>query len=382
MALGIIGVLLIIIFLLAIIVIRQRQGTIEQRHNKNGFRNLLDDSPLGVRIVTEEGETIYANRALLDSYGYDTIEELNTTPVEKRYTPESYTEFQIRREKRKQGDYVPPTYEVNIVRRDSEVRILQVYRKVIVWNGVEQFQVVYHDITDSKRAEKKLRTSSELMRNFAGRLQAVREEERKQIAREIHDELGGALTGLKIECSFLARSLPVIENELVRTSLLNGMNSLMQCIDSTIQTVRRIAMELRPGVLDDLGLIAATEWLINDFQKRTAIRCEWISSVEHIDLDPDLSTALFRIIQEALTNIARHSGATEIRIHLRTYENSIIVEVEDNGKGIDHEKDTSSKSLGLLGMRERALTFGGQVTVKGTPRVGTTVTIEVPLAPR
>jgi len=155
MALGIIGVLLIIIFLLAIIVIRQRQGTIEQRHNKNGFRNLLDDSPLGVRIVTEEGETIYANRALLDSYGYDTIEELNTTPVEKRYTPESYTEFQIRREKRKQGDYVPPTYEVNIVRRDSEVRILQVYHKVIVWNGVEQFQVVYHDITDSKRAEKK-----------------------------------------------------------------------------------------------------------------------------------------------------------------------------------------------------------------------------------
>ncbi len=346
--------------------------------SEENFRRSLDISPLGVRIVTIEGETIYANRAMLDFYGYDSIEELRTTPLKERYTPESYAEFKIRMEKRKRGDYYPSEYDISIVRKDGEVRHLQAFRKEVLWNGEEQFQIIYQDITERKQAEEELRASREEMRALAGRLQAVREEERTQIAREIHDELGGALTGLKIDVSLLTRSALKIENETVRTSLFAGMDSMIKSIDTTIHTVRRIAMKLRPGILDDLGLVAALEWQLKDFEKRTGIRCEFFPPGEDISLDADLSTALFRIFQEALTNVARHSGATEVHVHLRADADSSTLEVEDNGQGIEKEKTQSKESLGLLGMRERAQIFGGQVTITRTPGRGTIVTVEIP----
>ena len=137
-------------------------------------------------------------------------------------------------------------------------------------------------------------------------------------------------------------------------------------------------MELRPGVLDDLGLVAALEWQLKDFQKRTGIRCEFLPPVEDINLDADLSTTFFRIFQEALTNVARHSGATEVHVRLRADADSTSLEVEDNGKGIEKEKTLSTKSLGLLGMKERVQIFGGRITVTGTPGTGTTVTVDIP----
>jgi PAS domain S-box-containing protein len=259
----------------------------------------------------------------------------------------------------------------------------QKYREKILSISIAPFSmgavIVSEDITARKRAEEDLRVSREQMRALAGRLQAVREEERTKVAREIHDELGGALTGLKIDFSFLVRTALKIKSETVRTALLAGMDSMMKSVDATIQTVRRIAMELRPGVLDDLGLIAALEWQLNDFQKHTGIRCEWISSVEYIDLNADLSTALFRIFQEALTNVVRHSGATEVHACLRADADFCILEIKDNGKGIEKRKTLSSKSLGLLGMRERVLIFGGRIVVTGTPGTGTTVTVEMPI---
>jgi len=359
--------------------ITERKQTEEAlRRAEENFRRSLDDSPLGVRIVTIESDTVYANRAMLNIYGYDSIEELKTTPLKERCTPESYAEFKIRMEKRKRGGDGPSEYGISIVRKDGEVRQLQAFRKEIVWDGERQYQVIYNDITERKRAEEELLASREQMRALAGRLQAVREEERTQIAREIHDELGGALTGLKIDFSLLTKAALKIENETVRTSLLAGMDSMNESVDSTIQTVRRIAMELRPDVLDDLGLVAALEWQLKDFEKRTGTRCELFPPVEDVSLDADLSTALFRIFQEALTNVARHSGATEVRVRLRADADSSTLEVEDNGKGIKKEKTLSKESLGLLGMRERAEMFGGRITVTGTPGTGTTVTVEIP----
>jgi len=241
-----------------------------------------------------------------------------------------------------------------------------------------QVAVLFNDITERRQTEEELRASRGQLRALAGRLQAVREEERTQIAREIHDELGGALTGLKIDVSMLTRDALKIENETVRTSLSACMVSMIKSIDSTMQSVRRIAMELRPGVLDDLGLVAALEWQLKDFEKRTGIRCEFFPPAEKISLDADLSTALFRIFQEALTNVARHSGAMEVCVHLSADADSSTLEVEDNGKGIEKKKALSSKSLGLLGMRERAQMFGGRITVTGTPGRGTTVVVEIP----
>jgi signal transduction histidine kinase len=242
----------------------------------------------------------------------------------------------------------------------------------------EMAETLQREEEERKQAEARLRVSREQLRALAGRLQAVREEERTNVAREIHDELGGALTGLKVDLSFLTKSASKIENEAVRTSLLTSTDSINKSIDTTINAVRRIAMELRPGVLDDLGLVAALEWQLKDFEKRTGIRSEFFPPVEEISFDADLSTALFRIFQEALTNVARHSGATEVRVRMDVEADSSTLEVEDNGKGIEKEKTLSSKSIGLLGMRERVQMFGGRFTVTGTPGKGTKVTVEIP----
>jgi len=141
----------------------RRRAEAALRLSEENFRRSLDDSPLGVRIVTAEGETIYANRAILDIYGYDSVEEIRATPVKKRYTPESYAEFKIRREKRKRGDYGPSEYEISIVRKNGEVRYLQVFRKRVLWGGERQFQVIYQDITERKQAEKTLQLITDNM---------------------------------------------------------------------------------------------------------------------------------------------------------------------------------------------------------------------------
>ena len=161
--------------------------------------------------------------------------------------------------------------------------------------------------------------------------------------------------------------------------LLDQMHDTMKHIDKTIKTVRKIATELRPGILDNLGILAALEWQLNEFQKHTGIRCEWISSLEKIDLDRQETTALFRIFQETLTNVARHADATELRVQLRKEANTCVLDVEDNGRGITKNNIDDKKSLGLLGMRERTLAFGGRIDMKGQPGRGTKISVEIPV---
>jgi signal transduction histidine kinase len=163
--------------------------------------------------------------------------------------------------------------------------------------------------------------------------------------------------------------------------LVERTSSMSNLIDQTIQTVRRIATELRPGILDDLGLVAAIEWQAQDFQNRTGIKCEFAPTVEELDLDHDSSTAAFRIFQETLTNVARHSGASIVDVTLNHLDDSVILEIRDNGRGISEAEISGSKSLGLLGMRERAHLLGGRLTISGIPAKGTTVTVRIPISP-
>ena len=233
---------------------------------------------------------------------------------------------------------------------------------------------VTRDITEHKRVEEQLRNSHKQFRALSAHLQSVREEERAMIAREIHDELGQALTGLKMDLSWLSSKLPEDQK-----SLLGKTKSMLGLIDTTIQSVRKISTKLRPGVLDDLGLIAAIEWQVQEFQTRTGIRCKFIAPKEDLTLDKDRSTAVFRIFQETLTNVARHSNANRVKITLKKSNNYLALEVQDNGKGIEESKVCDSKSLGLLGMRERAYYFGGEVKFEGTQGKGTKVTVLIPL---
>jgi signal transduction histidine kinase len=233
---------------------------------------------------------------------------------------------------------------------------------------------VIMESSERKRTEDQLRNSEKQLRALAARLQSVREEERAMIAREIHDELGQVLTGLKIDLFWLSKKLPEDQK-----SLLGKTKSMLELIDTTIQSVRKLSTELRPGVLDNLGLKAAIEWQIGEFQTRTGIRCEFIAPKEDIALDQDCSTAVFRIFQETLTNVVRHSKATRVNITLEKSADHLLLEVQDNGKGIQESKIVDLKSLGLLGMRERALYFGGKVKFEGIQGKGTKVTVLIPL---
>jgi len=221
----------------------------------------------------------------------------------------------------------------------------------------------------------RLRESEDKLRRLAAHLISIREEERAHIAREIHDELGQVLTGLKMEVVWLAKRLR--EQELI-----DKTDSMGKLIDSTVQTVRKIASGLRPEMLDDMGLIAAVGWQAREFQKRTGIRCRVKLPPEGARLDVDVSTTMFRIFQEILTNVARHSRATRVDIELEVGADRVALEVADNGVGISDHDMSGKKSLGLLGMHERALLFGGEVRISGRAGHGTRVSAAIPLRGR
>jgi signal transduction histidine kinase len=227
---------------------------------------------------------------------------------------------------------------------------------------------------ERRKTEEKLRRSHEQLRALSVYLQHVREDERIRISRTVHDELGQALTGLKMDLYWLYSRVPRQLRELHEKA-----KSMSSHIDSTIQTVRRISTELRPGILDDLGLVAALEWQAHEFQKRTGVHCTVASELKETILDEDLNTAFFRIFQEALTNVARHADATKVMVHLSKNRGQLLMGIKDNGRGISEAEITNTKSIGLLGMRERASLLGGKVVVSGVAGKGTTVLVKIPL---
>ena len=231
-----------------------------------------------------------------------------------------------------------------------------------------------------RESEEQFRLSRERMRALAVRLQSAREEERTKVAREIHDELGQALTGLKMELAWLAkRTKPTGEAGAI-SAVKQKFESMSNLLDQTIHTVRRIATELRPGVLDDLGLSAAIEWYLQEFQRRTGLGCDLGMDANRMDyLGPDRSTAVFRIFQEILTNVARHAQATKVSVNITEQGCNLVLKVQDDGRGITEEQVLGTQSLGLLGMQERVHVFGGSISFVGKRGQGTTVLVLIPL---
>lgn len=256
-------------------------------------------------------------------------------------------------------------------RHRKHLEVLVEARTAALASANEQLQ---QEIADHTRAKEELKQSQEQLRDLASHLQHVREEERSRIAREIHDELGQALTALKMDVHWLGLRLPT--DQPVQMNKIKSMSGL---IDTTVQAVRRISSELRPGLLDDLGLTAAIEWQAQEFCGRAGLRCEIRSEPEDIILDQPRSIALFRIFQEALTNIVRHAQATRVQIILEENPETVAMEIRDNGKGITAEKLAASKSFGILGIRERVHSLGGELRISGAPHQGTIVHVSLPL---
>jgi PAS domain S-box-containing protein len=230
------------------------------------------------------------------------------------------------------------------------------------------------DITEQKETERKLKESRNQLRSLAERLQMIREEERSAVSREIHDDLGQVLTALKMDISSLQNKSNVEPSELT-----DRTDKMLELVNSSIQTVKRIATELRPGILDDLGLFSAVEWQVEEFQNRTKINCQLDLEGEIDLIDDEVSIAVFRIFQETLTNITRHSHATHTEVKILCSGNDLIMDVEDNGKGISIEELNSSMSLGIIGMRERVNILRGEFEVSGDPGKGTKVHVKIPL---
>lgn len=234
--------------------------------------------------------------------------------------------------------------------------------------------VTYEDITTEKKVQEDLKRSREELRNLSIHLQSVREEESTRVARKIHDELGQSLTALQMDLSWLTSRLPA-SNKSIRekTKSMSGL------VDATIESVHTITTELRPSLLDDLGLPAAIEWQAADFQKRSGIRCQAHILCSEGAVGKELATAIFRIFQETLTNIARHAKATQSKVALTENERELCLEVTDNGIGITQWQIDDPHSFGMIGMRERAHLWGGTVHVRNAKPSGTTVRVIIPL---
>jgi signal transduction histidine kinase len=231
---------------------------------------------------------------------------------------------------------------------------------------------IQRDVTQRRLEENEILRSRQELRDLTARLQLVREEERTDIAREVHDELGQALTGLKIDLAWL-------RSRMTDRTLVDRVQSIIVRIDGAMDTVRRIATDLRPSVLDDLGLVAAVEWQAREFERSTGIAAQLEVQAEHVELEDICATTAFRILQETLTNVARHANASRVNITLRVSADTLTLEVRDDGRGIKEAEMASPRSLGLLGSRERAFACGGALVIRGVSGKGTTVSLKIPL---
>lgn len=228
--------------------------------------------------------------------------------------------------------------------------------------------------TQRQRTQAQLELSREQLRSLSARLQAAREEERSRIAREVHDELGQQLAGIKMDIAWLRKKLREQQEPLLRKA-----KSMADLIDTTVQSVRKITQELRPGILDDFGLLAAIEWQLQEFQGRHNIETHLSSDVDDAQLDSEGATAVFRVFQETLSNVARHANATRVEVTLEKINDQLVLQVEDNGRGITERELYGAGSLGLLGMRERIHLLAGEIDIRGVPNEGTTVRVRIPL---
>jgi signal transduction histidine kinase len=241
--------------------------------------------------------------------------------------------------------------------------------------GTPQLTAVLRDITQRRRAEENLREMNRQLRSLSASLQDVREQERTRIAMELHDDLGQQLTGLKLELSWLGGRL-----KEGRQATPDEVGAMRRLLDTAIASVRRIATDLRPLILDDLGFGEAVAWQTAEFAKRSGLAIELDLQAETVVKDHVLATALFRIVQESLTNVVRHAGATSVQVRLVCDGTDLVLTVRDNGMGIASGPRTGTGTgIGLVSMRERATALGGQLRIAGEPGAGTTIEVTLPL---
>jgi PAS domain S-box-containing protein len=348
------------------------------RNSEARFRTLIEKAPMAIGMA-RGGIHLYGNRKLLDMFGFETFDELCGRPVIHQWAAQCREMVADYARRRESGLPSPPEYVGTALRKDgSEFSAHVVVTEVHLTDGPASLAFLT-DITDRVQAEESSRRSREQLRALSARLQTLREEERTRIAREIHDHLGQLLTALKLDLRSLQRKMAKVSQADLQQALAEKLALATGLADEMISSIQAIASELRPGILDRLGLAAAIEAETEAFQARTGISCDWVRPVE-LEISQDQTTAVFRVFQELLTNVARHARAKHVAVRLSRENDRLVLEVRDDGVGIKPSDLEHPKSLGLLGMRERAATLGGEIAFAANPGQGTTATLQIPRA--
>jgi len=332
----------------------------------------VEQSPSSIIITDLKGQIEYANPAFTLLTGYENREIIGTTPHILSRDQASYRQYQTIWNAIISGQVWHGEFLNR--KKDGSTYWEEVSIAPIASSDgtITHYVAVMEDITRRKQAEVELLSSRKRLRALMSHLEKAREEERTRIAREVHDELGQVLASVQMGISLLAQEY---QDHHALTERITSMEEMLQ---GAIRSVRQIATELRPMILDTLGLGEAIDWQAREFQKKTGIACKPIINLKSTKFDRDISTALFRIFQETLTNIIRHSGATYVGVTLEERKDRLVLVVQDNGRGITPKQLKNGSSLGIMGMRERAYSLGGRVRIVGAPRKGTVVIAHIP----
>ncbi|MFL6210409.1 MAG: MEDS domain-containing protein [Pyrinomonadaceae bacterium] len=349
------------------------------RRSEDHLRLVIDAIPTMAWSLGSDGVVDFLNQRWVDYTGLS-LEQFIEEPTRPIH-PEDIPRV-VERWRAEMAVGEPYDDEMRLQRADGEYRWFLIRTaplrdergNLVKWYGVSI------DIEERKRAEEKLGATNVQLRALSESLRSAREQEGARIAREIHDELGAALMSLKWDLEELDKIFTEAGDQAQLSALQEKTAAMTKLVDNTINVVRRIASELRPSILDDLGLVEAIEWQAQKFQAQTGIICRCDCALENVELGQDQSTAAFRILQEALTNILRHAQATRVDITVRKEAGQFVLTISDNGRGITEEEKSGRLSLGLLGMRERAHLVGGRIDINGVKGQGTVVIVRVPFS--
>lgn len=333
------------------------------------YRTLVEQATDGIFIADNTGKFIIVNSAAVKLSKY-TEEELANLTIYDLADPEEIKTNPFKFEEMKSE--LGARSERKLKRKDGSIVDIEINAKFL---SDGRFLAFIRDITERKKSENELNSSYRAIRKLTSHLQNAREEERTHIAREIHDELGQQLTVLKMDVSWLIKKIKQFENQ----QLNNKAAEIVQMLNDTVNTIRRISSDLRPVLLDDLGLAAAIEWHLSEFGKRSGIKTDFFTLESTIEIPRAIATGLFRIYQESITNIARHAEATEVMVELFIEDRVVTMAIADNGKGFDVTSIGRKKTLGVLGMQERTVMMGGTFRIKRNPAKGMKVEVHVPI---
>jgi len=343
------------------------------------FKRMFIEAPIGIALTGKGFHFVRSNPFFLKMFGFSE-EELSHLTFKEITHPDHLHGDILSIKKLIKGTIPVYRTEKRYIKKNKD--IIWGYATITAIrnndHGVDHFLVMVEDITDRKKTELALKESKDRLENFAQHLQMIREEERARVSRELHDGLGQYLSAIRMDASGIIKKLTTTRNKKEAKPIIDLTREMMTVIDETIPAVRKISSDLRPRALDELGLIPAIEWLIEELNNQSGIKCRLVTNIASIDLKLSQSIAIFRIVQEALSNVKRYAGASKILVKISGKKKTFVICIQDDGCGISESAVINRKSLGIIEMRERALLIGGHLVIRGIEGQGTQVILTIP----